>query len=370
MSRRRPGRASASTDRSPGRRRQPRSRRARRLTARATGRERRLAELIGTARPRRPRSDRRAWRRPRDVIERDARPTPADPRGHAASGHAGPRGTLRLDRRGHEERDGTDATRRQGHDHHRRRRRDGPGRGPDVRRRGCPRRRRRVRRGRRPGDRRRRSAPPAARRPSSRSTSRSEADAKAMVDHAVATYGRLDCLVQQRRGHARGRPLGHRHRRRRPGTQVMAVNVRGVFLGCKYAIPAMVAGGGGSDHQHRRASSRSSAARVPQDAYTASKGAVLSLTRSLAVQFGPNGHPDQRHLPGPGRDAAAHGLAGQGRGGQAHPPGPQPDRPLRQARGDRAHGRSTSPPTSRAGRTAPSSSSTAASPSTTSEGRS
>ncbi len=38
---------------------------------------------------------------------------------------------------------------------------------------------------------------------------------------------------------------------------------------------------------------------VPQDAYTASKGAVLSLTRSLAVQYGPKGVRANAICPGP-----------------------------------------------------------------------
>ena len=38
---------------------------------------------------------------------------------------------------------------------------------------------------------------------------------------------------------------------------------------------------------------------VPQDAYTASKGAILALTRSLAVQFAPNGIRTNAILPGP-----------------------------------------------------------------------
>src|SRR5258705_2192840 len=38
---------------------------------------------------------------------------------------------------------------------------------------------------------------------------------------------------------------------------------------------------------------------VPQDAYTASKGALLALTRSLAVQFGPNGIRTNAICPGP-----------------------------------------------------------------------
>jgi NAD(P)-dependent dehydrogenase (short-subunit alcohol dehydrogenase family) len=98
----------------------------------------------------------------------------------------------------------------------------------------------------------------------------------------------------------------------------MAVNVAGVYLGCKYAIPAMIEGGGGSIINIASFVAILGCS-VPQDAYTASKGAVLSLTRSLAVQFGPHADPDERHLSRPGRDSPADGLAGQGRGGQAAP---------------------------------------------------
>jgi NAD(P)-dependent dehydrogenase (short-subunit alcohol dehydrogenase family) len=78
----------------------------------------------------------------------------------------------------------------------------------------------------------------------------------------------------------------------------MAVNVRGVFLGCKYAIPAMVEGGSGSVINISSFVALLGCS-VPQDAYTASKGAVLSLTRSLAVQFGPKGVRSNAICPGP-----------------------------------------------------------------------
>ena len=114
-----------------------------------------------------------------------------------------------------------------------------------------------------------------------------EADAKAMIDHAVATYGRLDVLynnagVMPEADHSVTDTSVD------VWDQVMAVNVRGVFLGCKYAIPAMEANGSGSIINIASFVALIGCS-VPQDAYTASKGAVLSLTRSLAVQFGPRG---------------------------------------------------------------------------------
>jgi NAD(P)-dependent dehydrogenase (short-subunit alcohol dehydrogenase family) len=124
-----------------------------------------------------------------------------------------------------------------------------------------------------------------------------ESDAKAMVDHAVATYGRLDCLYNN----AGVMPEADHSvidTEVDVWDQVMAVNVRGVFLGCKYAIPAMEAAGGGSVINIASFVALVGCS-VPQDAYTASKGAVLSLTRSLAVQFGPKGIRTNAICPGP-----------------------------------------------------------------------
>ncbi|MEX1171150.1 MAG: glucose 1-dehydrogenase [Chloroflexota bacterium] len=122
-------------------------------------------------------------------------------------------------------------------------------------------------------------------------------DARAMVDHAVSTYGRLDCLYNN----AGIMPeADHSVIDTDPDVwdQVMAVNVRGVYLGCKYAIPAMEAAGGGSIINIASFVAILGCS-VPQDAYTASKGAVLSLTRSLAVQFGPKGIRTNAICPGP-----------------------------------------------------------------------
>jgi NAD(P)-dependent dehydrogenase (short-subunit alcohol dehydrogenase family) len=60
------------------------------------------------------------------------------------------------------------------------------------------------------------------------------------------------------------------------------VNAKGVFLGCKYGIPALRHAGGGSVINTASFVARLGAA-TPQIAYTASKGAVLALTRELAV---------------------------------------------------------------------------------------
>jgi NAD(P)-dependent dehydrogenase (short-subunit alcohol dehydrogenase family) len=125
----------------------------------------------------------------------------------------------------------------------------------------------------------------------------SEDDARLMVEAAVSAYGRLDVLynnagVMPEADHSvidTDVEIWDR---------VMAVNVRGVFLGCKYAIPQMVEQGSGSVINISSFVALLGCS-VPQDAYTASKGAVLSLTRSLAVQFGPQGVRSNAICPGP-----------------------------------------------------------------------
>ena len=124
-----------------------------------------------------------------------------------------------------------------------------------------------------------------------------EADAKAMVDLAIATYGRIDVLYNNA-GIMPEADHSVVDTSVEAWDHVMAVNVRGVFLACKYAIPHMVERHAGSIINVSSFVAILGCS-VPQDAYTASKGAVLALTRSLAVQFAPKGIRTNAILPGP-----------------------------------------------------------------------
>ncbi len=124
-----------------------------------------------------------------------------------------------------------------------------------------------------------------------------EDDARAMVQHAIATFGRVDTLYNN----AGIMPeADHSVIDTDVATwdKVMAVNLRGVFLGCKYAIPRMLDQGSGSIINIASFVAILGCS-VPQDAYTASKGAVLALTRSLAVQFAGRGVRSNSISPGP-----------------------------------------------------------------------
>jgi len=69
--------------------------------------------------------------------------------------------------------------------------------------------------------------------------------------------------------------------------RTMVVNVRGVYAGCKYAIPAMLAAGGGSIINI--GSVNSLVAERVLSSYIASKGAVLMLSKSVALDFAAQG---------------------------------------------------------------------------------
>jgi NAD(P)-dependent dehydrogenase (short-subunit alcohol dehydrogenase family) len=124
-----------------------------------------------------------------------------------------------------------------------------------------------------------------------------ETDAKAMVAHAVDRFGRLDVLYNNA-GVMPEEDHSVIDTDVSTWDRVMAINVRGVFLACKYAIPRMIEQGSGSVINISSFVALLGCS-VPQDAYTASKGAVLSMTRSLAVQFGPEGVRSNAICPGP-----------------------------------------------------------------------
>ncbi|CEP03639.1 Glucose 1-dehydrogenase [Plasmodiophora brassicae] len=80
----------------------------------------------------------------------------------------------------------------------------------------------------------------------------------------------------------------------------MNINVKGVWFGCKYGIPAMRRAGGGSIINTASFVAIVGAA-TPQLAYTSSKGAVLAMTRELAVIHAREGIRVNALCPGPVR---------------------------------------------------------------------
>jgi NAD(P)-dependent dehydrogenase (short-subunit alcohol dehydrogenase family) len=109
----------------------------------------------------------------------------------------------------------------------------------------------------------------------------SDADCRAMVEAAETSYGQLDVMFNNA-------GISHAEDDDAVSTSesvwdlTFAINVKGVFLGCKYGVPALRRAGGGSIINTASFVALLGAA-TPQLAYTASKGAVLAMTRELAV---------------------------------------------------------------------------------------
>jgi NAD(P)-dependent dehydrogenase (short-subunit alcohol dehydrogenase family) len=80
--------------------------------------------------------------------------------------------------------------------------------------------------------------------------------------------------------------------------RVMEVNLKGVWLGCRAAVPAMIDSGGGSIVNVASFVALMGAATA-QVAYTASKGGVLAFTRELAVEYARSGIRANSLCPGP-----------------------------------------------------------------------
>jgi NAD(P)-dependent dehydrogenase (short-subunit alcohol dehydrogenase family) len=80
--------------------------------------------------------------------------------------------------------------------------------------------------------------------------------------------------------------------------RVIAVNLKGVFFGCKYGIPVLLRAGGGSIINTASFVAVMGSATA-QSAYTASKGGVLALTREIAIEFARKGVRANALCPGP-----------------------------------------------------------------------
>jgi NAD(P)-dependent dehydrogenase (short-subunit alcohol dehydrogenase family) len=113
----------------------------------------------------------------------------------------------------------------------------------------------------------------------------SEADWQRAVDAAVARFGKLDILVNNAglSSTSQADPMDSEGWRR-----IMEVNATGVFLGTKYAIPAMQKAGGGAI-VNISSIMGFVGGESGHPAYHASKGAVRIFTKATAVKYGPDG---------------------------------------------------------------------------------
>ena len=118
-------------------------------------------------------------------------------------------------------------------------------------------------------------------------------DCAMVVKTALDRFGRLDLLDNNVGIGSRGSVVDDSQENWR---RVMQVNVETMFLAAKHAIPAMIRGGGGAIVN---VSSISALRPRGLTAYSASKGAVIALTRAMAVDHGKDGVRVNCVAPGP-----------------------------------------------------------------------
>jgi NAD(P)-dependent dehydrogenase (short-subunit alcohol dehydrogenase family) len=123
------------------------------------------------------------------------------------------------------------------------------------------------------------------------------AQVEAMVDAAVRAFGGLHVLYNNA-GIFPADDAGVTDTPESTWDRVLAVNLKGVFLGCRFGVPAIIDSGGGSVVNVSSLVALVGSA-VPQIAYTASKGGVLSLTRELAVEYARRSVRVNALCPGP-----------------------------------------------------------------------
>jgi len=107
-------------------------------------------------------------------------------------------------------------------------------------------------------------------------------DVERMVKTAVATYGRLDVLHNNAFSNQGGSVVDLSED---GWDRTLKVCLKAIYLGCKYAIPEMLKNGGGTIVN--MASVHSLVSFRGYAAYDAAKAGVLGLTRSVALDFGP-----------------------------------------------------------------------------------
>jgi NAD(P)-dependent dehydrogenase (short-subunit alcohol dehydrogenase family) len=123
------------------------------------------------------------------------------------------------------------------------------------------------------------------------------ASVERMMRETAARYGGIDVLYNNA-GISPADDAGILETQPDAWDRVQAVNAKGVFLCCKHGIPHLLERGGGSVINVASFVALLGAA-TSQISYTASKGAVLAMTRELAVQFARQGIRVNALCPGP-----------------------------------------------------------------------
>jgi NAD(P)-dependent dehydrogenase (short-subunit alcohol dehydrogenase family) len=112
-----------------------------------------------------------------------------------------------------------------------------------------------------------------------------ESDVEAMVHLALSQFGRLDVLFNNAGIEGEQAPIADATTDN--WERVIAINLKGVFLGLRHGIRAMLQSGGGSVVNNASVAGMVGFAGIP--AYCASKGGVIQLTRTAALEYAAQG---------------------------------------------------------------------------------
>ena len=125
-----------------------------------------------------------------------------------------------------------------------------------------------------------------------------EADIKKAIETGVSAFNKLDILYNNAGVLWRDKDLEVTRTEEITWDRVMAINLKSVVWVCKYGIPELIRQGGGSI-VNIGSGTALMGFTTAQDAYTASKGAMISLTRSMAIVYAKNNIRANIIHPGP-----------------------------------------------------------------------
>ena len=115
-----------------------------------------------------------------------------------------------------------------------------------------------------------------------------ERDVKRMIAAGVKRFGKLHVLYNNAGVLWKQRDRSVLETKEADWDRVQAINLKGPFFVCKHGIPHLIRAGGGSVVNVGSISALAGFT-LAQDSYTAAKGALVSLTRSIAIQFARQG---------------------------------------------------------------------------------
>lgn len=133
-----------------------------------------------------------------------------------------------------------------------------------------------------------------------------EDDVQHLVRESIDAFGRIDVLYNNA-GIMPADDSGVTDLSEATWDRILDVNLKSAFLCTKYAVPHMIRQGKGSIINIASFVALMGCS-VPQDAYTASKGGMLSLTKSFAIQYGRHGIRCNAICPGPIETPLLRGL--------------------------------------------------------------